>query len=469
MEEKKITLEALEKLSIRERQQFLGQGYALGVVKYDEDEKIAEEIKDINYYIYVAAQEVLQETKGWKPIVNYRKYIEGREDRLLEVKRVYEAGLRWSLSYFETIYKRLGTKFDGYYPESWVGEYGMKMVEKGLSMGILEKSEGTVIYRGEQDGLHTRVFVNKLGLPTYETKDLGLAQAKYQDFKYDLSINVFGKEIDEYYKVVKGALKKIEPTLGEKSYHIPHGMVKLPEGKMSSRTGTVITFEWLLDEAKKYVLEIMKKSDKDTSGVTRLPAGEAGRGSPNGGGIKETDNIAVAVALGAIRYALLKNSPENDVVFDFGKSVSFEGDSGPYLQYTYTRCRSVLRKASQGNTSGEGIGELTLNPEELSLLRALYRFPEVVSEAARTLSPNLVCSFLFDLAQKYNLFYNKHSILSPKDTSDGGRQAQSARHDSSEVEKSEEVRSFRLFLTSATAQVIQKGLFLLGINTVERM
>lgn len=497
--ELKKELAKLEKLSIKERQNFLGKGYALGVNKYDEDKEVAEEIKDINYLVYVAAQEVLKKNKGWQPIVNYRQYVKGREDRLLEIALVYEAGLKWSLEYFETIYKRLGTKFDGYYPESWVGEYGMKMVEKGLSMGVLEKSEGTIVYRGERDGLHTRVFVNKLGLPTYEAKDLGLAYAKYQDFKYDLSINVFGREIDEYYKVVKAAMKKIEPTLGEKAYHIPHGMVKLPEGKMSSRTGTVVTFAWLLDEAKKYVLEIMKKSHrnildtegvKDTSEVARrvYPV----RNSSDGGGInKEMNEIIERVALGAIRYALLKNSPENDVVFDFGKSVSFEGDSGPYLQYTYTRCRSVLRKASQGNTSkvaqrvypvrnssdGEGIGELNLNPEELSLLRSLYRFPEVVSEAARTLSPNLVCSFLFDLAQKYNLFYQKHSILNIKHRTKNMKQ-ESAKNTpgvtgtgSPGVEESvkESIIRFRLFLTSATAQVIQKGLFLLGINTVERM
>ncbi|MCJ7739993.1 arginine--tRNA ligase [Candidatus Microgenomates bacterium] len=381
----------------------------------------------------MAAQEILKKDKGWQPIIDYRQYVQGKEGRLEEVREVYGAGLKWSLEYFETIYKRLGTKFDGYYPESWVGEYGMKLVEKGLKMGVLEKSEGGIIYRGERDGLHTRVFVNKLGLPTYEAKDLGLAMAKYKDFQYDLSINVFGKEIDEYYKVVKAAMKKIEPELGEKAYHIAHGMVRLPEGKMSSRSGNVITFEWLLGEAKKRVLEIIEKTDRKAENV------------------KNSGEIAEKVALGAVRYALLKNNIGNDIVFDFGKSVSFEGDSGPYLMYTYARCKSVLRKSKINETmkpfdsaQGRQFNNETMkyNPEELSLLRLFYRFPEVVSEAAATFSPHLLCAYLFELAQCYSLFYQKHTIL-----------------------KSD----FRLALTQTTASLIKRGLFILGIETVEKM
>ena len=477
MQAEDITLKDLEKLSIKERQHFLGKGYALGVIKYDEDKKVQEEIKEINLLVYVAAQEILKESKGWQPIVNYRQYIKGKEEKLPLVRQVYEAGLRWSLEYFESIYKRLGTKFDGYYPESWVGEYGMKMVEKGLEKGVLEKSEGGVVYRGEQDGFHTRVFVNSLGLPTYEAKDLGLARAKYQDFKYDLSINIFGKEIDEYYKVVRAAMKKIEPELGEKASYIAHGMVRLPGGKMSSRTGNVITYEGLLAEAKKLTLKIMDKVELGKS---------------------EKQNVAELVGIGAVRYALLKSNIGTDVVFDFDKSISFEGDSGPYLQYTYARCRSVLRKskckmqnakvadtlkykagdAREGiPNSAQNIGfehylgtlegqparncfaisdaggdpQININPEELSLLRVLYRFPEVVAEAVRTLSPNIICGFLFELAQGFNLFYSRHSILQPT------------------TNNQQPTTDFRLMLTRVTSEVLKKGLYLLGIETVERM
>jgi len=203
MKKEKVSLANLKKQSIKERQAFMGKGYALGSNEYEDSDGVREEVKDLNYLVYIAGQEALKKSKNWKPIVDYWQYVKGQESKLKEIQPVYEAGLNWSLEYFETFYKRLETKFDGYYPESWVGELGMKVVEKGLKMGVLEKSKGAVVYKGEQDGLHTRVFVNKLGLPTYEAKDLGLVKAKYEDFKFDLSINVFGKEIDEYFKVVK--------------------------------------------------------------------------------------------------------------------------------------------------------------------------------------------------------------------------------------------------------------------------
>ncbi len=469
--ELKKEIKNLEKLTISQRQKLLGEGYAIGVREYEEDKEVAEEIKDINYLIYVASQAILKKTKGWKPIVDYKKYVQGRENKLAEVSEVYEAGLRWSLEYFESIYKRLGTKFDGYYPESWVGEYGMKIVEKGLKKGILEKNDGAVIYKGEKDGLHTRVFVNKLGLPTYEAKDLGLAYAKFKDFPYDFSINIFGKEIDEYYKVVRAAMRKIEPELGKKANYIAHGMVKLPEGKMSSRTGNVITYEWLIDEAKKYSLAIMKNVDLT---------------------LREKQKVAEIVGLGAIRFALLKSSLGNDVVFDFEKSISFEGDSGPYLQYTYARCRSVMRKAERNETMKQlnndtkkvklehwDIGTLEhFNPEELSLLRTIYKFPEVVAESAKSLSPSFLCEYLFDLAQKFNLFYSKHSILNPDNiqpTSTAGRQTtdnkkqNNVKYTLEGVRMLYPVRNFRLSLTTACSLIIQQGLKILGIETVERM
>ncbi len=460
MEDERKSLSELDKLTIPQRQNFLGQGYALGVKKYEEDPKSQQEIKDLNLLLYVAGQEILKITKKWKPLINYRQYVTGSLESLPELIKVYEAGLRWSLEYFETIYKRLGTKFDGYYPESWVGEYGIKLVEEGLKQGIMEKSDGSVIFRGEKYGLHTRVFVNKLGLPTYEAKELGLAPAKYEEFKYDLSVIVTGNEIKEYFYVLLTVLRQIAPELGEKTLNVSHGMVKLPEGKMSSRTGNVITFAHLLGEAKEYALKIMKNAD--------LPK-------------EEMQKVAEVVGLGAIRYALLKSNIGLDVTFDFDKSVSFEGDSGPYLLYTYARCRSVLRKAEDLGFKNydlrisENILEssiVNLNSEERTLLRTLYRFPEVIIEATRTLSPNLICSFLFDLAQKYNLFYNKHSILGKvvsrqslvvsKNDNDQGDQSPA-------TNDQQLTTNFRLFLTHATSSIIKKGLHLLGIQTVERM
>lgn len=419
MDNEGVTLSDLEKLSIKERQNYMGQGYALGVNKFEEDspEGIAakEEIKDINYMVYVASQEVLVKEKGWKPIVDYKQYIIGHEEKYPRVRELYQAGLAWSLAYFETYYQRLGTKFDAYYPESWVGELGLTVVEEGLKKGVLEMGdEGAVVYHGEKDGLHTRVFRNKLGLPTYEAKDLGLVKAKYSQFKFDYSINIFGKEIDEYYKVVKKAMEQIMPDLGKKQEHLAHGMVNLPTGKMSSRKGNVITVEWLLNEARDQALKLIKN---DTMSE------------------KKKLEVAEQVGQGAVKYALLKSNVGENVTFDFGQSVSFNGASGPYIQYTYARTMSVLRKSGSKVES-----ESTELPSEI--LRILSRYDEVVMQAGREKAPNVIAHYLYELAQKFNSFYNANKIAGDKE---------------------------RLWLTQATAKVLKSGLGLLGIVAPEEM
>lgn len=439
MENEKLEIKDLEERSLKKRIEFLGEAYALGNAAYEE--KAKEEMEDINYLVFVAAQQYLAKKEGWQPQVNYQQYIHGRK-KLARVGELFEKGRRWSLDYFETLYRRLGTRFNYYYFESIVGEYGAKLVKEHLKDGIFEESEGAVVYRGEKYGLHTRVFINALGLPTYEAKELGLASAKYKDFPYDLSLIVTGNEINEYFQVLLSALEKIKPELAKKTRHIGHGMVRLPEGKMSSRTGKVLTGEWLIDQAKLKIFEILEESKTKYT--------------------KEEKNIiAEKAAIAAVKYSLLKVSLPSDITFDLAKSVSLEGDSGPYLMYTYARCKSVIRKSKREDSiTGDATGvrssrtcedlKIEFNPEEISLLRTLYRFPEVVIEAARTFSPNIICSFLFDLAQKYNLFYDKHSILHLG-------------------QKYQAISNFRLFLTFATATIVKQGLYLLGIETVERM
>jgi arginyl-tRNA synthetase len=455
MDAENVSLQDMEKMSVKDRQNFMGQGYALGTIRYDEDEAVKEQIKDINYMVYVASQEVLEKEHNWKPLVNYKKFIEGKMDLFEKIKPVYQKGLKWSLEYFETYYSRLGTKFDGYYPESWVGEYGVKFVEEGIEKGILEKSEGAVVFKGEKYGLHTRVFLNKFGLPTYEAKDLGLAKAKYEDFKYDRSLNIFGKEIDEYYDVVAKAMQLINPELGNKAEHLAHGMVNLPEGKMSSRKGNVITVEWLLNEAKNKVLELIDNSELDDT---------------------EKDSVAEMVGQGAIKFALLKSNIGNNVTFDFNESIRFEGNSGPYLQYTYARCQSVVRKAEITNdklqmTNKMEVGKLKMeiNDEESNLLRSFTHFPEVVAEAADKYAPNLICKYLYDLAQKYNGFYARHKII---ENVIGGKLKVDGNKDISLLTEHNLLNTtqvFRLELTSATGTILKEGLGLLGIQAPQRM
>ena len=322
--------------------------------------------------------------------------------------KLYKLGRRWSLLYFDSIYKRLGTKFDYFYFESEAARGGLKVVEEGLKKGVFEKSEGAVVFKGERYGLHTRVFVNSQGLPTYEAKELGLAPAKFADFPYDLSIIVTANEINDYFRVLLKCLDLLYPDLAKRTRHIGHGFVKLPGAvKMSSRKGNVLTAEWLLDEAKKKVLEI---------------ASEA------------IDADAVGVA--AVKYALLKSGIGKDIEFDLDKSVSFEGSSGPYIQYTFARTQSVLRKAERHKALR------ALNKEELRVLRWLDRWPEVVEEAGERLAPNLICNFIYELAQRFNSFYAKHQILE---------------------------NDFRLALTKGVGQVLKMGLELLGIKAIEKM
>ena len=378
--------------SLDDRIKFLAKAYIQGSQAYEKNEKAKKEIKALNVQIYSMdkkIKELWQQTRGW------------------------------SLDYFERIYERLGTKYDRFYFESQVADPGKEIALEAKKKGILVESEGALIFPGEQQGLHNRVFITQADLPTYEAKDLGLAKRQFADYQLTKIIHVVGPEQQGYFKVLFKALEKIIPLTKGKEFHLVYGWVRLKEGKISSRTGQVVLGEWLLDEAKK-------------------------RLSKN---FKMTQSVAEQVAIGAVKYSLLKFGSITEIVFDIDESISLEGDSGPYLQYTYARCQSVLSKAGEPGKEIATEG-LELSNEEMVLLRTLYRFPEVVADAGRNYSPNLICNFLFDLAQKYNLFYNKQTILKAEPI---------------------ELRAFRLRLTAVVSQVIKNGLYLLGIEAPEKM
>jgi arginyl-tRNA synthetase len=388
----KVGTENLEKKSLIERIKILGEAYAFGAKAYEEDEAKKKEVEELNKKIYAKDP---------------------------SVTALYVKGRQWSLEYFETMYKRLGTKFDYYYFESEVGNSGLKLVKKYLVKGVFEESQGAVIFPGKKYDLHDRVFINSLGLPTYEAKELGLAFKKYEDFKFDQSIVITGNEIIGYFRVLLAALGKIDSGLASKIMHLSHGMVRLPGGKMSSRTGNIVAGEWLLDEAKK----LLKSKFSEM-----------------------TEEILEKVAVGAVKYALLKSSLGHDIKFDFEESINIQGNSGPYLQYTFARTQSVLAKFGVRNLE-HGIVDKTLKltDEEVSLLRALNKFQEVVEAAGEKLAPNILCNYLFDLAQKFNLFYQKCKIIGSNE------------------------EAFRLKLTVGAGQVIKNGLNLLGIRAPEKM
>ncbi|MCH7551848.1 arginine--tRNA ligase [Patescibacteria group bacterium] len=422
MKEKNISLKEMAKMDISERMKFLGQSYAYGDSVY---EPVDKNLFQSSLAKKVDSWQRQEESDDTKKINEINIAVYDKSDK--EINRLYDMGRKWSLGYFGQIYKRLGTKFDYYYFESKVASLGMKIVKEGLKKGIFKKSQGAIIFPGEQYGLHSRVFINSKGLPTYEAKDLGLASIKYKDFPFDLSLSITGNEQKDYFQVVFAALKEVNLKLGEKMQHISHGMVRLPEGKMSSRTGNIITGEGLIDEVKSKVQNIMELSGSE------IPK-------------KEQEDAAETIAVGAVKYSLLKVSLGRDIIFDFDKSLSLQGESGPYLQYTYARCKSILRQSK--SLTPLRLDLVKVSFEEEKLLRLLYRFPEIVRSAAQNFLPHMVASFVFDIAQAYNNFYAKNRVLQAN---------------------TKEQKNFRLLLTAATAQIIQNSLNLLGIKTLERM
>jgi arginyl-tRNA synthetase len=393
-----------EKDDAAKKMDFLGRAYALGSRAYEEKPESKEAIIELNKKIYE------------------------RSDA--KVNQWYDAGLAWSLAYFETVFKRLGTKFDDYFPESDVGKEGLDLVL--AHKDIFMESDGAIVFPGEQYGLHTRVFVNAQGLPTYEAKELGLNRKKFKLYPLDLSIVVTGNEIVDYFKVLLKAMELIMPEVAAKTKHVAHGMLRLPTGKMSSRTGEVVTAASLIDDVKAKLAEY-------ASGKMDLTADERAA-------------AAEVIAIGAVKYSILKQHPGQDIVFDFGKSLSFEGDSGPYLQYAYARLRSILRKAGGvGDTTGTAeaadFGTLTTE-NELMLMRKIFAFPDAVRRAQEMLAPSGFVAYLYQLAAVANKFYETTPIL--KDENVARRNA-------------------RLALAATAARVLKKGLALLGIGALEKI
>lgn len=378
---------------IHTRVEFLGKAYAAGSTRYETDETVKKETGDINKQIYA------------KDPVIYPLYQETRS---------------WSLEYFDGIYKRVGTHYDRFYFESEFYEKGKAFVADGVKKGIFVESDGAIIFPGEQYGLHNRVFITKEGNATYEGKEIGLGRAQFDEYQPDLVMHVVGPEQAGYFQVLFAALARMFPDTEGKEYHKKYGWVKLKHGKMSSRTGQVVLGEWLLDEAKKSIYEILKQNK---SKYTK----------------EEQDDIAEKGAIAAVKYAFLRVGTDQEIAFDLKESVAFDGDSGPYLLYSYARCNSVLKKAG---SNGSIAADTVFNTEERALARFLSFFPDLVADAAANLSPNMLCTYLYRLTSLFNVFYQKHPIAETP---------------------------HRLALTAACAQVVHNGLSLLGISTVERM
>lgn len=334
------------------------------------------------------------------------------------VNRLYAEGREESLEHFEALYAMLGTAFDRYFFESQTTPLGIALVNNHPEVFI--ESDGARIFRGEDEGLHTRVFLTSQGLPTYEAKDLGLLELKNKE-KIDTSITVTANEQNEYFKVVLAAARRIETLkdIAGKTKHVSHGMMRFADGKMSSRKGNVITGESLLMDLKDAAKEKMQGRELD-----------------------DAEKTAEAIAVGAIKYSVLKQGSGRDIVFDQEKSLSLEGDSGPYVQYAHTRALSLLKNADR---EGIELGMDDMPAAAHALERLLVHFPDVLARAAGELEPHYVTTYVTELASAFNSWYANERVI-------GGANPH-----------------YGILLARAVEATLEKGLAVLGIPAPEEM
>lgn len=363
------------------------------------------------------------------------------EDGDGEVRNLWSKLRSWTLEGFRKTYERLGSSHDYQWFESDFYMHGKEMVEEGLEKGIFKRLEdGAVLSDLGKYGLSDTIVLRADGTSMYHTQDLYLTKLKREKFPSDLYIWDIGPEQELYLKQLITMCEQLEIGSREDYYHMPYGFVYLKGmGKMSSRAGNVISADKLIDEAVAKTIDIINSS-------------ETGRDLSD----SEKEEISEFVGLGAIKYGFLKLGRTTDLQFDLKESLSLEGDSGPYIQYTYARTQSVMRKALGTSELGNSVNikpipsTYSLMPEEYSLLRSFIQFSDVIAMSAKNYSPNILCNYLYVLASKFNLFYQKCDILEQR-TKDKGQS------------------EFRLLLTSATGQILKNGLNLLGIQTPERM
>ena len=418
-----------EESSLQRKIQYFGNSYSVGNGAYDLGDlsgqmsfpngpskgDMRKQIEDINQKIYDRSDE--------------------------EINRIYDIGKKWSLEYFETIYKRLGTTFNHYFFESEVASDGLKIVKAHPDI-FVEGDSGTRVFKGEEYGLHTRVFVNSKGLPTYEAKELALNKKKFDEYNPALSVIVTANEINEYFKVLKKAMFLTMPDVAEKTNHVGHGLMKLASGKMSSRavhSSAIHPQGYIkIDAQGNLISNIIPADSFIDQTVEKLKEKESE---------EMDDETREAVAVGAIKYSILKQSIGKDIIFDFDTSLAVKGDSGPYLQYTYARLKAIIAKAGERADMKPDVAEL-IEPSELALIKHFLEFPVVIREAGEMLAPQRVALYVFELANLSNSFYEKVHIL---DDEDSGRV------------------SARLLLVSIAALILHRGLSVLGIKTPERI
>ena len=350
-----------------------------------------------------------------------------------EVRSLWRTMNSWVYAGFDETYKRLGVDFDKIYYESQTYLEGKEKVLEGLEKGIMYRKEDNSVWADlTADGLDHKLLLRSDGTSVYMTQDIGTAKLRYQDYPIDKMIYVVGNEQNYHFQVLSLLLDKLGFKWGKDLVHFSYGMVELPEGKMKSREGTVVDADDLMDA--------MVQNAKDMS---------AEMGKLKDLSQEEADKISTIIGMGALKYFILKVDPRKNMTFNPKESIDFNGNTGPFVQYTYARIQSLLRKAAAAQvTESFDASAVEPNDKEVSLIQRLADFPSIVAEAGRSYSPALVANYVYELVKEYNQFYHDYSILG---------------------EENANVRGFRLTLSHTVGCIIRQGFWMLGIEVPERM
>ena len=357
-----------------------------------------------------------------------------------EVRALWAKMNSWVYAGFDETYQRMGVSFDKIYYESNTYLEGKSEVEKGLASGAFYRREdGSVWADLTKDGLDEKLLLRSDGTSVYMTQDIGTAKLRFQDYPIDKMVYVVGNEQEYHFKVLSILLDRLGFPFGKELVHFSYGMVELPNGKMKSREGTVVDADDLMDKMIEDAREISKDKVNTLQGITE----------------DEANEIARKVGLGALKYFILKVDPRKNMLFNPAESIDFNGNTGPFIQYTYARIQSVLRKSyseavlqRSGLTAQRSNSEAVLVPKELTLIQRLCEYPSIVRTAGDEFSPAILCNYAYALACDFNSFYHDLSILNEKD---------------------EQKRVLRLLLAKNVAKVLRSAMSLLGIEMPERM
>jgi arginyl-tRNA synthetase len=373
------------------RSRWISSCYVRGAKAYEEEPEVKAEIDELNKTIY-----------GFH----------SSNDHESPLAQMYWTTRQWSFDYFDAFYKLINVETMRYYPESETAVVGMEVVKEQLAQGRLKESDGAIVFEGDESKhLHTRVFVTSKGLPTYETKDIGVIWMEKQDYDFDHRYLLTGNDQKEYMRVVFAAAETFRPELAGTMTHFTNGTVKFADGKkMSSRLGNVTRGIDVIDIVREKVSELVE--DKD---------------------------LVETVTLGAIKYAFARYKLGGDIAFDIEETVSLQGNSGPYLQYAHARARRILEKTGAFTTP------TAVRDEDRTLVRKLGEYTEVVEQSVRTLEPHHICNYLFELAQEFNRYYEKNQVAG------------------------NEHEAHRAGIVALYADTLAAGLAILGIDAPEKM